>query len=510
MGRLVAYAGPKAYFEQALADIQAHFPSLEEKVGVIENVNMGSRPDYRAIIDSFVKMDAEAKSSEPVLNDLFAEQPPKVATTFDELNLDDKVFYAARLETHQASFDYLLWLAEELGPIDSELYNQVLVDRAAMVVDEDSRAKQLLAKHQGFGELEELLETLDDGEGYRLAGQEGGIYNVAPTPINTYDFAYTITDHNSGEVNTVYGHDALAVFVFQMLDVKLEEKIMQDPLTRENKVEKLIPERPNRKLGLSTASFITSEPHDTEVMAVIALANLKKGEWFALRNHLVKVETLTEKTIALRSEDDNIKVSYRVPTEKFQQLVREVGEMIAALHSGANNPGLVRALERDPCIIKSESGGLYISETGPRPEKLVERSFVAENGQKVQPRPPSTATEGGVSVKAEPQCSSVKSDQVLEHIKEMALAEEGMRTVIFKLYESKGSLDGSVCGVTEDRDGQHNWFLLTKSGRFHSLSQHQTKELCGRINNGVKRKTIFDTQLLQRQEQQAALTMAAG
>lgn len=111
---------------------------------------------------------------------------------------------------------------------------------------------------------------------------------------------------------------------------------------------------PNRRLGFARALTAHADAFDTNVWANIALANLRTGEDFCIRDRRYRVVSITEKRLSL--EQDGKKVSLSPIAAAWSQFIRDAGgELLAHLHrnhhfSPAAPGGLWSALCRDPAF----------------------------------------------------------------------------------------------------------------------------------------------------------------
>ena len=368
---------------------------------------------------------------------------------------------------------------------------------AAIVEEERSSAKDLLTKHRGLSNLDSLLDIVREGSPAKVVDSSGQEYIVKKMEAKDRMGCYSLISSNENLDIILYGDTALGQVVFKIIpgasvSRSLNSSARTVALTEQ--VERAKPhllelKHPDRKLGLSKVNFSACGSNNTEVMAAIALSNLKKGEKFELDGDLVEVKAITQKSVTLSGIKDGKKSLYNVATPKLLRLIKDVSGEIAKVERGGMNPGLVQALCRDICITSSADGRLSLKGVG----------FAAENCD-VKAQTDNESMSSDLDAEATTNLESkndsnqaARQQAVIESVIQKSSALTGTRTVLFRMLESGGSLNGAICGLTDTGKTSPHWFLITRGGSFHLLTQAQTKQLCDRIVQGAQRELIFDS-----------------
>tara|TARA_B100000446_G_scaffold186076_1_gene211485 strand:- start:6041 stop:6907 length:867 start_codon:yes stop_codon:yes gene_type:complete len=229
-----------------------------------------------------------------------------------------------------------------------------------------------------------------------------------------------------------------------------------------------------RMLGLESVSFAACDQDNVEVMAAIALSNFKEGESLYIRGKKVNVNLINDQLISLSEEGVEGSITYGVGTSKFFELLKNVAGEIVSIQGGEANTGLMQALNRDSAIAVDDDGVFYLRDASLAMKNLSNFDKRPENFPILKRQHPT-------------------QEDVIREVEEASLSSNNQRTVLFRMKEDGGSLDGSVCGLTECDKGHHRWFLITQVGTFHKLSVAQTKQLCDRVLGGAKRELVFDS-----------------
>lgn len=495
------YIGSLDHYQNSLNNVIAQYRDLEGQYSVDETRDVvSSVVDYKEAIMAYAKIDHEREEQEKLKDsedDLFAASPAEFQGEFEGLSLQDQLMYANWFDSHIETYDYLIWLNQNFGPFDNSEYDVALIEVAAIIEEERSSAKDLLTRHRGLSNLDSLLDIVREGSPAKVVDSSGQEYIVKKMDAKDRMGCYSLISSNGNLDIILYGDTALGQVVFKImsgasvsrsLNNSVRTVAITEPVERA-KPHLLELKHPDRKLGLSKVNFSACGSNNTEVMAAIALSNLKKGEKFELDGDIVEVKAITQKNVTLSGLKDGEKTSYNVATPKLLRLIKDVSGEIAKVERGGQNPGLVQALCRDIFITSSEDGRLLLKGVDFAAENSDVKAQTDNEGQ-------SRDSEAEASTNLESMNDSnhaVQQQRVIDSVIQKSSALTGTRTVLFRMLESGGSLNGAICGLTDTGKTRPHWFLITRGGSFHLLSQAQTKQLCDRIVQGAQRELIFDS-----------------
>jgi hypothetical protein len=113
---------------------------------------------------------------------------------------------------------------------------------------------------------------------------------------------------------------------------------------------------PNRLLSMRHAATCESDAYDTNAMAQVALANMRKGDTFQLHGQVVTVVSISEKSIAFSTRDRRDERYTCMHGNRWDQLVRDIGGMIIGSYHGVDAGDIMTALRRDPAVHVDDLG----------------------------------------------------------------------------------------------------------------------------------------------------------
>lgn len=498
------YLAPRNYYENAVSTLNSQLE--KEPIEQTQSIERSTDEiDFKKSVLEFSLRSNEKRERNDGVLDLFSEQLTPVERTFEDLSFQEWLEYARWFHASNDRYNYLLWLENEYGPFHDEAYTKALIDASNEVKDSRACAKQRILIHQGLSQSDELIELLSTGSVIQATNRSGASFIVKRTCPELCAQMYEVTCTNSSRSFPVIGTHAIARVV--LLETGAEEIAElsntqpKDPEASSCDVDKSldvelerigeqeVKTHSARKLGLEAVSFAACDPDNIEIIAALALSNFKEGERLLIDANETRVSNITDDCICLTRGAANEKVTYSVGTSKFFELLKEVAGEIRAIQGGAENLGLVRALNRDSGISVTKDGLFYLSDA----------LEVATDPLETPP----CSVESSSELQA-PKRKIMTQGDVVRQVEELSLINKSQRTVLFRIEEVDGNLDGSVCGLTENGAGSHKWFLITQKGTFHELSKVQTKQLCDRIVGGAKRELIFDSSHLEHNRSKAA------
>ena len=512
---------PPSYIEEALTDLTSLTGTPKSIVNPEVAVKV-EEPNFREKIEGFAQRYNELSYDEGEVEDLFGEAKDLAEQKFSDQKLEHLIMFTNWFDSSLESYDYLLWLNREVGPIDSEEYHNQLMDFSAQRDVQSARpcAKSRLLEYQGLLGMDELLDSLNGGNTLRLSSEDGAVYLVRQAQSDICRQMYEVINEKTGESFPVVGHHSIArvallnIGAKEFKDVNAKSSKNDDCVSssaQPNKPQvtetaKILPIKnwSNRKLGLSNASFAACDHDNKEIIAAIALANLKKGEAILIGDDKMVISTITDKTISLTNHDTGVQAVYRVGTSKFIGLLSEVANEISSLQLGKNNPGIEIALERDSYIDRRPDGEYHLSCGGEygASSRCERREVKSGSEQKAAVTPIVNQLD-----RKEGHRRS-KQDAIVHAVVEQSASQPDQRTVLFRMKE-EGTLNDAICGLTETEKGKHKWFLITLSGNFHELSRGQTQQLCERIREGAERELLFDSGIGSSREQDCPKLMGS-
>jgi hypothetical protein len=128
---------------------------------------------------------------------------------------------------------------------------------------------------------------------------------------------------------------------------------------------------PGRKLGYSRARSDEDAAYDDRAWAAIAAANMRPGDTFELCRRKVRIESVTEKTLKLRTENEKATSLTPVGT-RWESFIRDLGAQIVCENLRAHSilkPALARPLieilQRDPAVHVDGRGSVYLRDCTP-------------------------------------------------------------------------------------------------------------------------------------------------
>lgn len=109
---------------------------------------------------------------------------------------------------------------------------------------------------------------------------------------------------------------------------------------------------PNRKLGFERAKADPDDPHNTNAMANIALANLQPDDKVTVNGVTMTVKSIGSKAVTFTKPDGKI-TRFDIDTPRMEQLVRDVEGLIGASRHSTHGRDWVSVLSRDPTFGRS-------------------------------------------------------------------------------------------------------------------------------------------------------------
>lgn len=109
---------------------------------------------------------------------------------------------------------------------------------------------------------------------------------------------------------------------------------------------------PNRKLGFERAKADPDDPHNTNAMANIALANLQPDDKVTVNGVTMTVKSIGSKAVTFTKSDGKT-TRFDIDTPRMEQLVRDVEGLIGASHHSTHGRDWVSVLSRDPTFGRS-------------------------------------------------------------------------------------------------------------------------------------------------------------
>lgn len=483
------YVAPRSYYEKSVNTL-SHKLEQAPDISMQPEEMPTSDIDFRETVLEFSKKEHKSKEKKDIEPGLFDSIKVPGKQCFDDLSFDEWLKYSDWFHSNIDRYNYLIWLDREYGPFQNNNYNRALIDASDHVKESVDSANDLILDYQGLSKGKDLVEQLSTGSVVEVIDKQGSKYFIKRILPDLSSRIYEVECAQSKKNIRILGAHAIARVVF--LDIGSDQfKVLPNiqskrdrhatpdeslsSVAKSSSLSQIFMEpRSVRRLGLETVSFAACDSDNTEVMAAIALSNFNESECLFIRGKKATISAIDNEAISLSVKGDETSIRYRVGTQKFFELLRDVSVEIVDLQDGVENDGLKISLTRDSAIAVDSRGHFYLHDA------LLSQKKISNADE----RP-------GISHSLQLQQSA--QDQVIKEVVEASQSGKKKRTVLFRIDEKEGSLNGSVCGLTECDKGRHRWFLITRAGEFLSLSVAQTKQLCDRIHGGVKRELVFDS-----------------
>lgn len=112
---------------------------------------------------------------------------------------------------------------------------------------------------------------------------------------------------------------------------------------------------PNRKLGFERAKADPDDPHDTNALANIALANLQPGDAVKVGSDTLTVKSIGSKAVTFTKQDGKT-TRFDIDTPRMAQLARDVDGLITASQHSSHGKDWADIAARDPAFSRDEQG----------------------------------------------------------------------------------------------------------------------------------------------------------